>query len=160
MAQIKKNAGNLNLNDPFYVVVEKPLFEDSKLKKAEVLSRRIKSLGFGPGQNEDLCVINGDHTVKVSGNAEPGIGDLVYNANDAKEIWGISMENSVKAAKKQLEIAKRDLEAVENYRTVIEKTLLKEDLGFDKKGKIKELIDTGEGSDVILKPSKSYKSTD
>ena len=140
MAQIKKNAGNVAPGDFIYVVTEKRMFPHSSVMKAEIIVREISNIGFGIGGDKEVRIINGEHTVKVEGKIQPGIDDIVYDPEIAKEIWGISMENTIKQAEKNLVEAQNDLKAAKNYRDVTESTLSKEDLGFNKKGKVLEIV--------------------
>ncbi len=138
---MKLHASILYPGATIYMVQEKPLFPNSSLTKADICAIKVADVGFGPNGDESKRVINkGAHEVTTAGNPNPGINDIVYDEETARDIWGASMEKGLKEAKINLANAKKELEAMENYKKMVETTLKKGDLGFDKPAKRKELI--------------------
>lgn len=142
MNNSKINASNIHPGCKVFMVVEDAVFPGSDITISDVKEIKVATVSFGPGGDENSRNINdGDHFVKLAGNPSPKVGDIIFDEETAQDVWGETMEKSASRAKKALETAKKDLEAVENHKTVMNKSFLsKNDLKFGKKSETKELV--------------------
>ena len=138
MTKNKKPFQEINVFDPFFILTSKPVFPNSDIKVYDYRKETVENVGTNKEKDPNVRILNFDFVVKATTrnkNIETfEEGDVLLDFDQLVSVIGAKGEEGLKAAKKNLEMAKEELAAAENYMKWVA-TLDKEGDSSDKEGK-------------------------